>query len=229
VIARAFAFAAGLLAGAIFAAIVWIAAHEERGRSERALAAFAPEATESWFLDVPGHEVALTHGGRVPTPMLPAGIAALSEPGVRNGLALVAKIRDAKGEVVGFASELEALSSETSLRDARIRTDTFWTLALPGRGTLFLHETEDNWRLATRIVLPAVLSRRDWRGDWTNVNSVGPRGDGRGAVVGGTGEFEGARGSFLEIGRLRRFTPRGEMEFTIELRVAIEERNERAR
>jgi hypothetical protein len=175
-----------------------------------------------YFLDVPGHEVALTHGGIVPMAPFPDGIPTLTEPNVRLGLGLVTKLRDVTDEVVGFATELEAASPATSLSQGRIMADTFWTVVVPGRGTLFLHETEDNWNLLTRIALPSLLLRRDWNGDWTNVNTVGPRPDGRGVVVGGTGEFASASGSFIEVGRLKRFTAAGAMEFTMELRVALE-------
>jgi hypothetical protein len=219
---RALAFLVGLAVGAATAAAgfaLWI---DDSERSRSALDAFPKDAAAWFFLDVPGHEVALTHGGLVPMAPFPPGIATLSEPNVRGGLLLVTKLRDATGDVIGFATELEALSPETSLAQGRIATDTFWTVVVPGRGTLFLHQTEDNWNLLTRIALPALLLRRDWTGDWTHVNSVGPRPDGRGAVVGGSGEFAGARGSFIEVGRLRRFGADGAMEFTMELRVVLE-------
>jgi hypothetical protein len=219
---RLLAFLLGLVAGAAGAAVLYARWIDHSERSLAALEAFPKDGVEWFFLDVPGHEVALTHGGIVPMAPFPPGIASLGEPNVRLGLGLVTKLRDVTGDVVGFASELEAASPETSLAQGRIMTDTFWTVVVPGRGALFLHQTEDNWDLVTRIALPAILLRRDWTGDWTNVNTVGPRPDGRGAVVGGSGEFAGARGSFIEVGRLRRFGAAGAMEFTMELRVALE-------
>jgi hypothetical protein len=220
---RVLALLLGLLVGFVGAAAIFTRTIDHSERSRRALETFPDDGSVQWFfLDVPGHEVALTHGGLVPMAPFPAGIAPLTERNVRLGLGLVTKLRDVTDEVVGFATELEAASPATNLVQGRIMTDTFWTVVIPGRGTLFLHETEDNWNLMTRIALPALLTRRDWTGDWTNVNTVGPRPDGRGLVVGGTGEFAGAKGSFLEIGRLRRFTASGAMEFTMELRVALE-------
>jgi hypothetical protein len=223
VIARLLALLVGMLVGAAGTGVLFARSIDHSERSRRALEAFPSEGRVEWFfLDVPGHEVALTHGGIVPMTRFPAGIPPLREPNIRLGLGLVTKLRDVTDEVVGFATELEAASPETSIADARILTDTFWTVVVPGRGALFLHETEDNWDLLTRIALPALLLRREWTGNWTNVNTVGPRPDGRGLVVGGTGEFAGATGSFLEVGRLKRFTPDGAMEFTMELRVALE-------
>ncbi len=219
---RLLALLMGLVVGAAGAAALFARSIDHSERSRRALESFPSGAEVQWFfLDVPGHEVALTHGGIVPMPPFPDGIPPLAEPNIRLGLGLITKLRDVTDEVVGFATELEAASPATSLWEGRIMTDTFWTVAVPGRGTLFLHETEDNWDLVTRIALPARLLRRDWTGEWTNVNTVGPRPDGRGTVIGGTGEFASASGSFIEVGRLRRFTAAGAMEFTMELRVAL--------
>ena len=119
---------------------------------------------------------------------------------------------------MGLATELEVLSPTSRLLAGRLVTDTYWTLVLPGRGTLYLHQTENNWKLARTIALPALLLGRDWSGEWTSVNTFGPLPDGTGRVVGGTGEFSSARGRFIEVGELRRFSSSGEMEFTMELR-----------
>jgi hypothetical protein len=220
---RLLALLVGLVVGFVAGGAVFSRTIDYSERSRHALETFPDDRSVQWFfLDVPGHEVALTHGGIVPMARFPAGIAALGERNIRLGLGLITKLRDVTDEVVGFATELEAASPATSLSQGRIMTDTFWTVVVPGRGTLFLHETEENWNLLTRIALPALLLRRDWTGDWTNVNTVGPRPDGRGAVIGGTGEFAGAQGSFIEVGRLRRFSRAGTMEFTMELRVALE-------
>ena len=43
----------------------------------------------------------------------------------------------------------------------------------------------------------------------------------QGLVVGGTGEFEDAQGSFIEIGRLRGMQPDGALDGSMELRVKL--------
>jgi len=98
-------------------------------------------------------------------------------------------------------------------------TDTYWTVVLPGRGALFMQQTENNWRLFKQVLLPMLLSRHDWSGNWRNVNTSGPGRDGHGIVVGGTGEFAGAAGTFLEIGTLRSATLQGELGGMLELRM----------
>lgn len=217
-------FLLGLGIGIVATAVgLYVYPFEHGSRTERVLSAFADERSESVFLDVPGHEVVLSHGGMVPLAPFPEGTPALSEPALRGGLALLSKLRDRDGTVVGFATELERASPESNLLAGKIMTDTWWSVVLPGRGTLFLYQTENNWALMRRIALPALLLGREWRGEWQSVNTLGPLPDGRGRIVGGTGEFEGASGSFIEVGQLRRFTPEGAMEFTMELRLAIDE------
>ena len=61
---------------------------------------------------------------------------------------------------------------------------------------------------------------KDWTGNWTVQTTVGPREDGRGIIVGGTGEFAGANGTFVEIDRVTRYTTDGAMMGEFELRVA---------
>ncbi|MEU3853726.1 hypothetical protein [Streptomyces sp. NPDC029554] len=51
------------------------------------------------------------------------------------------------------------------------------------------------------------------------MTTAGPRADGKGVNLSGTGEFEGVRGTGIEIAGLRRFDPAtGLLEGTFELR-----------
>ncbi|NKB35567.1 MAG: hypothetical protein GKR93_00170 [Gammaproteobacteria bacterium] len=49
--------------------------------------------------------------------------------------------------------------------------------------------------------------------------TVGPAANGRGIIIGGTGEFENLRGEFVEIDRMTRFTVDGKMDINVELRL----------
>jgi hypothetical protein len=44
---------------------------------------------------------------------------------------------------------------------------------------------------------------------------------GRGRIIGGTGEFAGITGSFVELDRLSRFTVDGNMDLALELRLFV--------
>ncbi len=121
-------------------------------------------------------------------------------------------------QIVGFAAELE-VHPEGDMLAEDLQWDTDWILVLPGRGVLILYQQEHSGELGPRVVNPTFASGRDWVGDWTVQTTVGPRTDGRGIVVGGTGEFEGASGSFVELDRITRFTADGGLLGDFELRI----------
>lgn len=179
------------------------------------------ERIESFVIEVPGDGIAVTNSGKLALAPFPPGIALFTEPRIEKSLAVLAKVRDSSGEVIGYASELEVFT-ETDLSKGDVVWNTDWTVVIPARGALFLHQQEHSGELFPKVIAPTVQSGEDWVGDWTVLTTVGPQPDGRGAVVGGTGEFEGARGSFVEIDRVTRFTPKGEMTATVRLETAIE-------
>jgi len=179
------------------------------------------ERTESFFVDLPAQGVTLTHGGRIGLQPSPPGIATFHEPNLKNSLALLVKIRNAEGTVVGFASELEVFPEPSEAvqgleNDAKWQTD--WTLVIPGRGGLFLHQQEHTGAGAPMFQHVAETGT-DWVGDITITTSAGPRDDGRGVIVGGWGEFENVRGSFLEIDHFTRYTVAGNLIGSIEVRL----------
>jgi hypothetical protein len=221
---------AGALLGAVLGALaacagLYVFPFTHEARTEQVLVdADAETASESVYVRVLGDAIAATHGGQFPFKPFPEGIQPLAGPSLANGFALITKARDATNEIAGFATELEVASPESRFLAGLIMTETFWTVVLPGRGTLFLYQTENNWRLMKEVMLPMLLTRRDWSGEWRNVNTFGPRPDGRGIIVGGTGKFSGAAGTFLEIGTLRSATLAGELGGVLELRLFFEPR-----
>ena len=102
-----------------------------------------------------------------------------------------------------------------------MRWDTGWALAIAGRGMIFLEQIERSGGLGPRVIQPARASGKDWVGDWYITTTVGPLPSGRGRIIGGTGEFAGISGSFVELDRLTRFSVDGNMEVALELRLFI--------
>jgi hypothetical protein len=128
-------------------------------------------------------------------PSYPPGIEVFFEPRLQNGVAILAKVRDAGGEVIGFASELEEVNLLTAV------TNTVWTLYLPGRGVLFLSQQED---LAPLLAIVFDMFQtgdleRSFDPPLELVDTIGA-----GVIVGGTGEFEKAKGTFRELATLYR-------------------------
>lgn len=174
----------------------------------------------TFHMDAPQDGIATTHSGDKPLPLYPAGIGTLSDAAIANGFVLLTKLRDAGGAVVGFTSEQEVVSSESDLAQGLLKTASSWTLTIPGRGTIFLFENEDQSEFLRKAGVPALAQGQEWNQDWTFVTTAGPDPSGKGLIVGGTGEFEGISGTFSEVTHLKRFTPKGELFGTIELQLA---------
>ena len=175
---------------------------------------------ETLYFHAPDDGIAATHDGRKPIRVFPDGIGALDDKALASAFVLVAKARNRDGEIVGFASEMEDVAPETDILRGRMVMRSTWTVELPGRGTLFCDQVEDASEFARKVVMPAFLLGRTWDVPWTFITTVGPGPQGRGVIVGGTGEFEGVTGHCVEVTHLRRFTPQGEMTLTMELQLA---------
>lgn len=175
---------------------------------------------ETLYFHAPEDGIAATHDGRKPIRVFPDGIAPLDNKALASAFVLVAKARNRAGEIVGFASEMEDVAPETDILRGRMVMRSTWTIELPGRGTLFCDQMEDASEFARKVVMPAFLLGQTWDAPWTFVKTIGPGPQGRGVIVGGTGEFAGVTGHCVEVTHLRRFTPQGEMTLTMELQLA---------
>ncbi len=174
-----------------------------------------PSGTVSYFIEGPGDILAVTHGKQVSIAAYPPGIPDLAGTPVGDTLLLLALLRDAGGAVVGIASELEHFP--TLPVEPGTRWNTYWTLVVPGRGTLYACQQE-----ALSAALVAAFGEAAGRGDWHGLirkqNTVGPGADRLGRIVGGTGAYAGAGGTFAEVGELRAIRTDGTLEATLELR-----------
>ncbi len=176
-------------------------------------------SAESFFIDLPNHGVAVTHSGKMLLGAGPPGIPLFTEEKIQNGLAIIMKVRSAAGEVIGFATELEVFPAGANMLEGDVVWDTDWTIVIPGRGTLFLHQQEHSTELGPKVVGPTLKTGEPWVGDWTVTSTVGPRRDKKGVIAGGSGEFTGITGWFTETIRLTKFTKEGAMFGTVELKV----------
>ena len=91
---------------------------------------------ESFVVDLPADAIALTHSGALPLDVMPASAPKFADRELDRGLALLAKVRNERGEVIGFVSELALIAKAAG---DRLGVGD-WTLVLPGRGTLFFHQ-----------------------------------------------------------------------------------------
>src|SRR5438094_251288 len=107
----------------------------------------AESRAESFFIDIPNHGVAVTHSGKMLLAAGPPGIALFSEEKIQNSLAVLMKVRNAAGEVIGFATELEVFPAGANMIESDVVWDTDWTVVIPGRGAFFLHQQERSGEL----------------------------------------------------------------------------------
>ena len=167
---------------------------------------------------LPEDGIAVTHGGHVPFPAAPPGVPTFKEDALKHGFALLVRVRDAGGRVVGLAAELE-VHPEGDMLAGNLEWDTDWVVVLPGRGILTLHQIEHSDELGPRVINPTLASGQDWVGDWTIQTTVGPGPGGRGVILGGSGEFTGSTGSFIEVDHLTRFSATTGLAGDVELRL----------
>jgi len=112
----------------------------------------------------------------------------------------------------GLDLGIELLSVHLAHDDGRLENGVSMT---PGQ----IYQTENNWKFVKTVVLPALITRKSWTGDWPDLHTLGPLPDGCGRTIGGSGEFQGITGSFIEIGTTKEFSSNGDLAGEIELRL----------
>jgi hypothetical protein len=174
---------------------------------------------EKFMIEAPRDILVVTHNGTNIIDPRPSGIALFDEPALQSGLLLVAKIRNEKGEIVGFAVESEAMDSASNPMLGKMRMNTDWTIVLPARGTIHVAQIEDAGAVGKEI-LPSVMLGKEWNGKADFVSTVGPDPSGRGIIIGGTREFQGITGSFVEVSHLTHMSRKRGGVGTVELQLA---------
>lgn len=158
---------------------------------------------ERFYWSTPDDVIAITHDGSVAQAPYPPGIESLAETPLKNQVAILTKIRDADGNEIGVASELEWLTEDNKLHVA-------FTITLPNRGVLVSYQTKDYAHPALLELFGEVTATgKPWEGDLPVVGTSGPSTEGRGVILGGSGEFAGATGSMFQTMTFRRIDTTG--------------------
>jgi len=122
----------------------------------------------------------------------PAKVLQLWEAPVRHTTAAAMLLRDGRGEIAGLGIKFSSDSEATRLLNGQAIVDSAWHIYLPGRGTMFIDQSENYWGYLREIVLPAYWSSADnWRGNWHGNLTSGPGALGTARVTGGSGKFAG--------------------------------------
>jgi hypothetical protein len=180
-----------------------------------------PVTQESFFIKMPLDAIAVTGGEHAPLLRFPENIVEFKEKKISRGLVVVGKLRNSEDEIIGFASELEVFPfhARQNFDSQNVIWDTSWTLVIPDRGMLFLFQQEHSGELARETMGRVRETGEDWNGDKSMTTTVGPAANGRGIIIGGTGEFKNIKGSFIENNRMTRFTTTGDMHIDVEIKL----------
>lgn len=136
-------------------------------------------------------------------PLTPAGLLGggdgprFKDPGIRYARAEIVALAGESGAPPGLAVRLSAIARQNSLLQARLGTVTAWNIVWPGRGSVLLAGSENFWA-PLRDGLWSALRGRGFQPGQARYPLPPVPGLGSPTLVGGTGEFAGARGAFRE-------------------------------
>ncbi len=153
----------------------------------------------------------------------PTKVLQLWEPTIRRTTAMATVLENSRGQDIGIGIKFSSDSESTRLLNGEIISDSVWHIYLPGRGSLFMQQTENYWNYLHDIVIPARWSSANsWRGAWYSNITAGPGALGTARVVGGSGEFSGLESEGVEALAAKAYSvERGPVAIGGELSVEI--------
>ena len=137
----------------------------------------------------------------------PAKVLQLWEPTIRQSSTMATTLVDSRGQLAGLGIKFASHSEGTSILDSEALVDSVWHIYLPGRGSMFIAQTENYWDYIRDIVVPARWSSGDnWRGTWRGNITSGPNALGTAQVFGGSGEYDGVDTEAVEALNARAYS-----------------------
>jgi hypothetical protein len=137
-------------------------------------------------------QILFTNDGESRVSPYPEKVLQLWEAPIRQTSMAVMTMRDGRGQVAGLGIKISSLSESTRLLAGKAIVDSVWYVYLPGRGGLFIEQSENYWDYVRAIVLPAYRSAgKAWTGTWHGNLTAGPGALRTAKVTGGSGEFAG--------------------------------------
>jgi len=197
----------GLLVGAaVFAAaIIYNPFGSDRGVSP--LSVTDAELLALNYSAVPSDAIVFTNNGESRIKPFPEKVLQLWEAPIRLTSAMATVLHDARSQTAGIGVKISSLSQETRLLQGEALVDSVWYIYLPGRGSLFLQQSENYWTFLREVGLPAFQnSSNNWKGNWLGDLTVGPGALGTARVTGGTGSFRDLKMEAMESLSARAFS-----------------------
>ena len=148
-----------------------------------------------------------TNDGESRVAPYPAKALQLWEPPIQHTDAMATVLTDSRNQMAGIGIKISSDSERTRLLNGLALVDSVWHIYLPGRGSLFVEQSENYWDYLRAIVIPAQWSSSDsWRGIWTGNITAGPGALGTARVVGGSGAFAGLETDGVESLAAKAYT-----------------------
>jgi hypothetical protein len=168
-----------------------------------------------------------TNNGESQVAPYPGNVLELWEDPIRQTTAMTTVLLNSRNEFAGIGIKFLSDSERTQLLKGQVLVDSVWHIFLPGRGTLFIEQTENHWEHLRDIVIPAYLSSGDsWRGVWRRNITAGPSALRTARVVGGSGEFVGLDAEAVEALAARAYSvEQGPVALQGELLIEMPRRN----
>ena len=173
----------GLFCGA-FAGVYGLL-HNPLAAAEEPVAAVAGDSYRWQVLEGVGNGFGLAELLGLPAASRPLGAAALE-----SASAQVMLLTDEQDQPRALATRVAVYSSDSSLTAGRVGVETFTNVFWPNAGSVFLHGYENRWpviRAAAHVTSESGVQ----------LTAVGAGSD-PGAIIGGSGLYEGAGGRFSE-------------------------------
>ena len=180
------------------------------------------QVVETFYTNADPHLIALSGGPTALLQPFPTSVQYLIEPNVADGLAVLAKVTDNSGDVVGFAAELEHFTVDAT---GNLTAAVDWIFKVPGRGTLMVTQTESPAMLVSIVQDMAANGETERYIDPPiKVQTTVP---GTGRVVSGVGEFEGLTGTFKEYNEFTYMNiANGTIGVNLTLEITYDDNNE---
>ncbi len=194
-----FALVLGLLVGAavFVAGMIYNPFVGNRGLSP--LSVSDSEVLTLNYSAVPSNAIVFTNDGDSQLKPYPEKVLQLWEAPIRLSSVMATVMRDARNRTVGIGIKFSSLSERTKLLQGEALVDSTWYLYLPGRGSLFMEQSENYWTFLREVGWPAYTSSANsWKGTWLGDLTAGPGALGTAKVTGGSGSLRGVEMEGIE-------------------------------
>lgn len=151
------------------------------------------------FSAVPSEAIVFTNDGDSRVQPFPEKVQQLWETPIRQSSVRATVMRDARGRTAGLGIKFSSRSERTRLLQGEAMIDSAWYIYLPGRGSLFIEQSENHWEFLRDVIIPAYRSSANsWKGAWLGDLTAGPGALGTAAVTGGAGSLRGLKMEAVE-------------------------------